>query len=131
MLIRYDTNNSGGRWWLKNEDWYKLEKAGWKIDWYRERDDDWGLHKKGTFLGAEAAGAEKEFNSPQEAIKEFETITGQDVSEEGCNCCGAPHTFSFYNDESDYEVYSGEDILDLLYKDKPESMREACERLNK
>lgn len=25
MLIRYSSNNSGGSWWLTDEDWHKLE----------------------------------------------------------------------------------------------------------
>ncbi len=26
--IEYSSNNSGGDWWLKDEDWFALEKAG-------------------------------------------------------------------------------------------------------
>lgn len=32
-FISYDSNNSGGRWWLKDEDWKALEDAGWHVDW--------------------------------------------------------------------------------------------------
>lgn len=33
MYVEYDSNNSGGSWWLKDEHWKALEKAGWKIQW--------------------------------------------------------------------------------------------------
>lgn len=33
--VEYDSNNSGGRWWLKDEDWFALEKAGWKVGWFK------------------------------------------------------------------------------------------------
>lgn len=31
--VEYDSNNSGGHWWLKDEDWKALEKAGWIVHW--------------------------------------------------------------------------------------------------
>ena len=31
--VTYESNNSGGHWWLKDEDWEALEKAGWKVVW--------------------------------------------------------------------------------------------------
>ena len=101
MIIEYDSNNSGGDWWLKDEDWYNLEKAGWKIDWYKDEKDILGK-KRERWLGALARGAEKEFNTPKEAIIEFEKITGQDASAEGCNCCGPPHSFS-WGDGDEYD----------------------------
>jgi hypothetical protein len=36
MKVEYSSNNSGGSWWLKDKDWYTLEKAGWKVEWYKE-----------------------------------------------------------------------------------------------
>lgn len=33
MYVEYDSNNSGGRWWLKDKDWKALEKAGWIVEW--------------------------------------------------------------------------------------------------
>lgn len=33
MYVEYNSNNSGGHWWLDDEDWLALEKAGWKIQW--------------------------------------------------------------------------------------------------
>lgn len=31
--IEYDSNNSGGSFWLKDEDWKALEDAGWHVNW--------------------------------------------------------------------------------------------------
>lgn len=33
MYIEYNSNNSGGYWWLEDEDWKALEAAGWVIEW--------------------------------------------------------------------------------------------------
>lgn len=33
MYVEYDSNNSGGHWWLKDEDWKALEAAGWIVAW--------------------------------------------------------------------------------------------------
>lgn len=33
FVVEYDSNNSGGSWWLKDEDWAALEKAGWYVQW--------------------------------------------------------------------------------------------------
>jgi hypothetical protein len=126
MLIRYSTNNSGGRWWLKDNDWYALEKAGWKVEWIK--DEPVGMfHKAGQdrWLGALAKYASKEFETPGEAMREFEEVAHQTVSDEGCNCCGAPHSFSWENNGC-YNYASGEDCLSYMYNDVPRSLRDAC-----
>ena len=33
MKVEYSSNNSGGRWWLSDENWKDLEKAGWWVKW--------------------------------------------------------------------------------------------------
>lgn len=33
MYVEYNSNNSGGSWWLKDEHWKALEAAGWKVQW--------------------------------------------------------------------------------------------------
>ena len=33
MYVEYITNNSGGSWWLSDDDWKALEAAGWKVEW--------------------------------------------------------------------------------------------------
>lgn len=117
VLIQYRSNNSGGHFWISEEDWKNLEKAGWVIKWIWESWawdeenkiilDENGLPKKeqrldydgkpmkvgSLFCGTKAMYAVKDFNSIEEAIEEFESITGQDVYNLGCDCCGPPHSF--------------------------------------
>jgi hypothetical protein len=155
VLVEYNSNNSGGRWWLSDADWSALEAAGWRIKWARleylytpdkrshERDadgfpvmveagkgnSDWpslrSSSKDGRWLGALAQKAYKHFDTPADAMREFELITGQDVTDEGCNCCGAPHSFKW-----DGGYASGEDCIAHMYGDSaPKSLREAAERL--
>ena len=31
--VEYNSNNSGGNWWLSDDDWRKLEAAGWTVAW--------------------------------------------------------------------------------------------------
>jgi hypothetical protein len=31
--IEYSSNNSGGGWWLTDENWRDLERAGWLVEW--------------------------------------------------------------------------------------------------
>lgn len=119
MIVQYDSNNSGGYWWLKDDDWLALEKAGWHVEWgqtrYCHTDASWkmpipvcdsykecaGHHadsyqqiaQEERFLEAAATSASKEFNSIEDAKAEWSRVTGQDPDEEGCNCCGRPHAF--------------------------------------
>ena len=182
LLVKYDSNNSGGNWWLKDNDWKKLEKKGWNVFWYKDEKhpekpdpdckecggtgkDEGASHRDdrcmycfynvnadkedGRFLGALASHATKEFDNIGEALKEFEKITGTDVSDEGCNCCGSPHTFNWSSlgcidgtckcDKNpkkrghlDYNYGSGEDLLQYMYEKKvPSNLREAMELINK
>ena len=131
MKIEYSSNNSGGAWWLTDENWLALEAAGWKVEWVRDRTDGFfGCDRDGRWLGALAKEASKDFDSPAEAIREFERITGQNASDEGCNCCGAPHSFSWDAPDGEWGYASGEDVLPLLYSNPPKTLREAAERLN-
>ena len=81
MKITYSSNNSGGGWWLTDEDWYALENAGWVVEW-RER-----------WLGALATEAYREGLTLSEAVAEWESITGGNALDSGCDCCGQPHYF--------------------------------------
>jgi hypothetical protein len=148
MIIEYDSNNSGGHWWLEDKDWKNLKKAGWLIKWsnldfqYDENGmrikDSKGfpvleeskkrlfLGRDGRYLGAIATEAFVNRDCVKDALLEFEKITGQEVSEEGCNCCGAPHCFSW-----DGGSCSGEGCLAFLYEKVPDNYREAVELLNK
>lgn len=87
MKIKYNSNNSGGRWWLKDDDWRALEAAGWTVNWCKDdprRAYGGGLDADGVrWLGALAKNAEKDFETPAEAMQEFALVTGQNVSDEG------------------------------------------------
>ena len=115
MKINYNSNNSGGSFWLSDEDWENLEDAGWVID------------HTGDFGGIPTV-ASIEAETPAEAIRGFEKITKQDVSDEGCNCCGPPHSFSW-----DGGYASGESILSILHpnKDTNLSKRQLLEQIAK
>lgn len=103
----YSSNNSGGSWWLKDEDWKALEAAGWEVEWYANMSPDdvlSGLMRadsNGRWLGALASRAHREGIGFREAISEWASITGEDPRALGCHCCGAPHSFSS-NQGDDY-----------------------------
>lgn len=154
-LVEYSSNNSGGDWWLKDKDWRALDKAGWKVIWARQEfayneEGDYtftkeGLpkvrvvrksnsfyfsKKEGRMLGALSSNAFKKFKTLKEALEEFENITGQTITDEGCNCCGPPHSFSWDNFKGDRGDCSGEDCLPILFPDKkiPGSLRACVEK---
>ena len=82
ITVRYSHNNSGGRDWLTTADWHALAAAGWVLD---------------PFEGDRYFGADRQGLTLDEAIAEWQAITGQDHTAEGCTCCGNPHYF--YADE--------------------------------
>jgi hypothetical protein len=128
-VIEYSSNNSGGRWWLSDDDWLALEAAGWVVHWIHDLDDPSHQHDppdprwaslflsdhhhawdhKHTltavtsngdrWLGALARSAAKQTADAASAVAEWESVTGQTASDEGCNCCGPPHSFTFTDDE--------------------------------
>ncbi len=130
MHVEYASNNSGGDWWLKDEDWRALEKAGWVIEWtwlsklYSNKGtiirQDNGLpklvpsdesNKEGDrWLGSLASKAYKpNCNSLRDAADEWEKITGQLALDAGCPCCGQPHNFTLYSNDAE-RLESGPDI---------------------
>ena len=95
MKVIYQSENSGGSWWLEDSDWIALEKAGWIVDWAKEGErfvypDEDGVPR---YMGCLAWSAFREGLSLFDAIEEWEKITGQDAYESGCECCGDPHYF--------------------------------------
>lgn len=105
MKVEYRSNNSGGNWWLTDENWLALEKAGWKVAWVGNGD----AHSGDRWLGALARSAIKEgATSLEKAAEEWEQITGERATDAGCPCCGIPHTFTLYGDEGEY-ISSGPD----------------------
>jgi len=113
--VIYSSNNSGGRWWLTDEDWKALEAAGWIVEWCKNpclmSDDndkiveisypDTFRAPKERWLGALATRAFKtNCNTIAEAVDEWENITKKDSTKMGCSCCGQPHYFELYVDGS-------------------------------
>ena len=85
MKVYYETNNSGGNWWLSKKDWSNLKAAGWELgEKFRSFDVYTGAVRHGLTL--------------EDAIKEFESITGENANEGGCPCCGQSHRFYEEND---------------------------------
>jgi hypothetical protein len=134
MRIKYDSNNSGGRWWLKDADWDALAAAGWRVRWGGRLGGPHETPKVLTreqveterYLGALAVVAEKDFETPGDAMREFEQLTGKSVTDEGCGCCGAPHAFYWPNGGA-----SGRECADYMFENAPLSYREAIEELER
>lgn len=122
VLVEYETNNYGGNWCLKDEDWFNLQKAGWEIGlrgiYDKKKDEFIDTYKafdgKTRWLGAIATNARKEFNSVEEALREFELITKATITDEGCGCCGAPHSFNWTDEKEKYNYCDGEKCLKYL-----------------
>jgi len=141
-VVKYRTNNSGGSWWLSDEDWKKLEEAGWKVDWVHKSGSFYNKFSDGNrYMGAPAVAAEFEVTSDlsprtvfKDVIRVFEDALQVDVTEEGCNCCGPPHGFSVYRIDGEKEIYvdggGGNDLVSVLYDNAPMSLREAARLLN-
>lgn len=123
--VEYDSNNSGGRWWLSDNDWRALEAAGWRVQWAtlecawsesggQVYDEDGSpklipagsqnsrysfktVDDDGRWLGALAKKAYKVgAMSIREAADEWERITRKSATDAGCPCCGQPHNFTLY-----------------------------------
>lgn len=114
VIVTYDSNNSGGFWWLSDSDWDALAEAGWNVHWGgRQHVKDALAPVEDTgqrYLGARAVSAAKKFERPEDAIEEFERVTGQDASDEGCNCCGNPHSFDYEDAEGNRHFTSVERV---------------------
>lgn len=110
MRVEYSSNNSGGDWWLDDDQWKALEIAGWTVEWiaenasrFQEADAD------GRWLGALATRAERDGLSLGDAIEEWERVTRENSADLGCGCCGPPHSFTSYDENGrSVEWYSPE-----------------------
>ncbi len=102
ITLEYNSNNSGGSWWLDDEDWKALEKAGWNVKWVKDEPDRiLNTGEDDRWLGALAKKATIELDSEadiEDAISEWESITGQSRNSLGCNCCGPPHEFEYVDE---------------------------------
>jgi hypothetical protein len=117
VTIEYDSNNSGGTWWLDDKDWAILSTNGWVVvpvsSSYIGKNNAYALNSSGipmftrninkmeTFLGTKATTAFKRFYSVEDAEQEFELLLGKDPEEEGCSCCGRPHNFGVVSGSRD------------------------------
>jgi hypothetical protein len=131
IIVEYSSNNSGGGWWLKEEDWKALEERGWKLVGKFEYEngnykyDEDGVpifskpNKETEWLGAYCKYAFRVGTDIKSVLEEFEEVTGQDVMDEGCGCCGAPHSFDWWYFKDGERVSlgwaSGEDLGQYLY----------------
>ncbi len=97
--IEYRSNNSGGSWWLTDQNWKDLESAGWEVQWVKDQDLTFGKKGDTRWLGALATTAIRRDVSLRVAMAEFEDVTGMNPHDQGCYCCGQPHDFSEYDDE--------------------------------
>ncbi len=77
-VVRYSHNNSGGYDWLDADDWAALAAAGWVL---------------GRSINNRVYDAERTGLTLDAAVAEWKSITGQDPAEDGCECCGPPHSF--------------------------------------
>lgn len=94
MIVVYESNNSGGDWWLTDEDWLRLEAAGWKVAWVKDNArhrSRFGSNER--WLGALATKASKDFENIEAAVADWASVTGLDPFATGCGCCGQPHFF--------------------------------------
>lgn len=136
--VEYDSNNSGGRWWLDDDQWKALEAAGWRVEWKtlenlydasggHVRDDAglpvlvprgqgnsrWGALSSpdadGRWLGALATAATRAGLPLREAVAEWERVTGESSTDAGCACCGQPHSFTERDADGKY-LRSGPEI---------------------
>jgi hypothetical protein len=92
--VCYSSNNSGGHWWLTDENWHALEAAGWQVRWVKDNPDGLFPADGVRWLGALATEATREGLTLGEAVAEWESVTGAFAEDEGCVCCGQPHYFS-------------------------------------
>jgi hypothetical protein len=107
MYVEYSANNSGGKWWLTDEDWKSLEGAGWEVEWVKDWDNDYFKpDTEGRWLGALAKKATRRGLGLREAVAEWERATSACSTDAGCPCCGPPHHFTEYEDDGSY-VRSG------------------------
>jgi hypothetical protein len=98
-IVNLSENNSGGSFYLSGKDYDRLEEAGWEVDRgpdsYRHKYSDG--HPDGA---SRVVYAKNEDQAYEEAVGEFEAVTGAYRDLVICNCCGSNFWFSV--DEEDY-----------------------------
>lgn len=82
----------------------------WNKDWGKTHNHQYGSNelklvkvpfdkKVESWLGAYATSAAKRFDNPDDGVDEWERVSIQNASDEGCNCCGPPHSFTWESDD--------------------------------
>jgi len=113
VKVEYSSNNSGGGWWLTDQNWLDLEAAGWKVDWVKDDEFHQRYGETDRFLGALATRATREGLSLADTVAEWERVTGEYAGASGCSCCGVPHNFTRYDDEDRWvDSWDGHDYDD-------------------
>lgn len=102
--VEYSSNNSGGSFWLSDDDWRALEAAGWVVDWVKgSTSGRYSSFAQGDrYMGALATQAKRYGVGLRGAIMEFDDVTSQNSSDLGCSCCGTPHSFTLYDAAGNY-----------------------------
>lgn len=121
-VVEYSSNNSGGSWWLTDEDWKALEKSGWDVHWAKDTND--GILRKGEerWLGALATSASFTVEAVdmtsafKQAVDSWRTATGANPGAQGCNCCGSPHSFSGKTGEYGEEGWEESYLDDSMFR---------------
>src|SRR5207237_5139009 len=58
--------------------------------------------KYGRYIGnALAVSCAKAGSDPDALVAEWERLTGCNAGDEGCNCCGEPHSFTWHSPEGE------------------------------
>jgi len=84
--IEFSENNSGGSFWLTQENYDALKARGWVGE--------------GILEDRYAGRRLRRYDTSMiMALAEFEDATGWDPDEEGCGCCGQPFNFYKYDDD--------------------------------
>ena len=94
VRVVFNENNSGGSWWLREEQYQKLFDAGWKPGRWRYGDEGKGYGGAVKIIVLDAVDAKlAERQAYDLAITEWEHLTGENHNEVGCTCCGPPYQF--------------------------------------
>lgn len=85
--IKMRENNSGGSFWLTEQNYKDLFALGWEGE---------GIDPTNRYDGRVLINR---VLSKRMALAQFEDVTGYSPDEEGCECCGQPFYFVEYDDE--------------------------------
>lgn len=102
--VEYLTGVSGGDTFMDDDDWDRLERAGWVIDWaahYANSPTVYFDEATALYRFHNSNLAAKKAYLPNatlnEALQSFDSNTTADYTDTGCDCCGPPHHFTEYD----------------------------------